>query len=116
MRPKSLYHTLGMDEKVYSEAPEMKREPVIQGEHYYVQVAGKEQIKAMLHVLDMVWTRRSINVKTNLRVLDISYYRIDMFEMHTEGRAMKVQVTSKRIIDANGGDIITIRDFVKDIL
>ena len=116
MRPKSLYHALGMDKKVYSDAPEVKREPVEQGEHYYVKVTGKEQTKVMLHVLDMAWTRRNLDVKRTLNELDISYYRIDMFEMHTEGREMKVQVTSKRIIDANGGDIITIRDFVRDIL
>ena len=116
MRPKSLYHALGMDKNTYSEAPEIKREPVIQGEHYYVKVTGKEQVKVMLHVLDMAWTRRNLDVKANLRDKDISYYRIDMHEMHAEGREMKVKVTSRRIIDANGGDIITIRDFVRDII
>ena len=116
MRPKNLYHILGMDKKVYSDAPEVKRKPVVQGEHYYVKVTGKEQEKAMIHVLDMVWTRRTLDVEQNLMDKDISYYRIDMLEMHAEGREMKVQVTSKRIIDSNDGYIITIRDFIRDIL
>ena len=116
MRPKSLYYTLGMDKKTYSEAPEIYREPIIQGEHYYVKVTGEKQKKVMIDVLNRAWTRRNLDVKANLRDKDISYYRIDMFEMHTEGREMKVQVTSKRIIDANSGDIITIRDFVRDII
>ena len=115
MRPKSLYHTLGMDKKVYSDAPKIIYPKLEQGEHYYVKVTGAEQQKLMMDLLDMHWSRRALNVKQNLRDKDISYYRIDMHEMHAEGRELKVQVTSKSIIDSNDGYIITIRDFIRDI-
>jgi len=116
MRPTSLYYTLGMDKKAYSEAPEIKYVRAKQGEHYYVQVTGSKQATLMRQVLDMPWTRRDLDVKASLRDKVVSYFRIDILEEHDGIREMKIKVTSKPIIDSNSGNTITIRDFMRNIL
>jgi len=115
MRPKSLYHALGMDKKVYSDAPEMKHVPAIQGEHYYVHIDGRDQQNAMVKILDMPSVRYSDEVYGMVKSKKSSIIRVNIEEKFDDRTKMKVMMSSRAIVKANDSRTITLSQFLRKI-
>ena len=115
MKPTSLYKTLGMDKKTYSEAPEIKHVPAIQGEHYYVHIDGYSQQEAMLKVLDMPSVRYNDGVYGLVKSQKNSIIRVNIEERLDDRTKMKVMMSSRAIVKANASKTITLSQFLGEI-
>jgi len=115
MRPKNLYHTLGMDKKVYSEAPEIKHVPAIQNEHYYVHIDGYSQQEAILKVLDMPSVRYNDGVYGLVKSQKSSIIRVNIEERLDDRTKMKVIMSNRAIVKASASKTITLSKFLGEI-
>jgi len=115
MRPKSLYHALGMDKKVYSDAPTVKRAPVIQNEYYYVYIDGRTQQDAMLNILNMPSVRCDSGVKSTVRSQKSSIVRVNIEERLNNSTKMKVIMSNRGTVKADASETITLSQFLGEI-
>ena len=112
MRPKSLYHALGMDKNTYSDVPKMKHVPAKQGEHYYVHIDGRDQQDSMLKVLEMPSVRYSNGVYGMVKSQKSSIIRVNIEEKFDDRTKMKVMMSSRAIVKANDSRTITLSQFL----
>ena len=115
MRPKNLYHTLGMDKKVYSEAPEMKYVSVEQPEHYYVHVSGRAQQGKMIDIMNLPSVIYDTLVKQRVYSQKDTIVRVDIMERLEDKIKMKMILSSTAIANANGSKTISMYNFLGEI-
>ena len=115
MKPKNLYHTLGMDKKVYSDAPVVKREPVEQGEHFYVSVHGKNHIKLMINFLKSKQGAFGHGVINSLIKENVTILRMNIVNSSDRGVKYCATKSSMPIVRANNAETINVYDFMQMI-
>ena len=115
MKPKSLYHTLGMDKKAYSEAPENKYVSVEQPEHYYVRISGQAQQDKMIDIMkspDSIYDSLAMHHLYNQKDTVI---RVNIMERLEDKIKMKMISSSTAIANANGSKTISMYNFLGEI-